>query len=65
MTQFLHSCLSASIGFIRAAITAGYRPNPIPIMPLTAKLMMTDRLIDATAPLSAEGADTIQVEGQE
>lgn len=30
-----------------------------------AKLMMTDRLIDATAPLSAEGADSIQVEGQE
>lgn len=28
-----------------------------------AKLLMTDRLIAATAPLSAEGADRIQVEG--
>jgi ribosome maturation factor RimP len=31
----------------------------------SAKLLMTDRLIEATAPLSAEGADSIQVEGQE
>ena len=29
----------------------------------SAKLLMTDRLIEATAPLSAEGADSIQVEG--
>ena len=29
----------------------------------SAKLVMTDKLIDATAPLSAEGADSIQVEG--
>ena len=28
----------------------------------SAKLVMTDRLIEATAPLSAEGADTIKVE---
>jgi ribosome maturation factor RimP len=28
-----------------------------------AKLLMTDRLIEATAPLSADGADSIQVEG--
>lgn len=28
-----------------------------------AKLLITDRLIAATAPLSAEGADNIQVEG--
>ena len=28
-----------------------------------AKLVMTDKLIEATAPLSAEGADSIQVEG--
>ena len=31
----------------------------------SAKLVMTDKLIEATAPLSAEGADTIKVEGQE
>lgn len=30
-----------------------------------AKLLMTDRLIDATAPLSAEGADSIKLEGQD
>ncbi|MDP8995253.1 MAG: ribosome maturation protein RimP [Pseudomonadota bacterium] len=29
----------------------------------SAKLVMTDRLIEATAPLSAEGADTVKVEG--
>ena len=28
----------------------------------SAKLIMTDKLIEATAPLSAEGADTIKVE---
>ncbi|HWH18258.1 MAG TPA: ribosome maturation protein RimP [Allosphingosinicella sp.] len=31
----------------------------------SAKLLMTDKLIEATAPLSAEGADSIQVEGQD
>ena len=31
----------------------------------SAKLQMTDRLIQATAPLDAEGADSIQVEGQD
>ncbi|MFC7500250.1 ribosome maturation protein RimP [Enterovirga sp. GCM10030262] len=30
-----------------------------------AKLLITDKLIQATAPLSAEGADSIRVEGQE
>jgi ribosome maturation factor RimP len=30
-----------------------------------AKLVMTDALIAATAPLSADGADTIKVEGQD
>lgn len=30
-----------------------------------AKLVMTDKLIAATAPLDAEGADSIQVEGQD
>jgi ribosome maturation factor RimP len=29
----------------------------------SAKLVMTDKLIQATAPLDAEGADSIQVEG--
>ena len=31
----------------------------------SAKLLMTDKLIAATAPLSAEGADSIKVEGQD
>ena len=31
----------------------------------SAKLIMTDRLIEATAPLSAEGADQIKVEEQD
>jgi ribosome maturation factor RimP len=31
----------------------------------SAKLQMTDRLIEATAPLDAEGADSIKVEGQD
>ena len=31
----------------------------------SAKLMLTDRLIQATAPLSAEGADEILTEGQD
>ena len=30
-----------------------------------AKLLITDKLIQANAPLSAEGADSIRVEGQE
>jgi ribosome maturation factor RimP len=31
----------------------------------SAKLVMTDKLIEATAPLSAEGADSIKLEGQD
>ncbi len=31
----------------------------------SAKLLLTDRLIAATAPLSAEGAEEIQMEGQD
>ena len=31
----------------------------------SAKLVMTDKLIEATAPLSSEGADTILTEGQD
>ena len=33
------------IGFMRAAITAGYRPKPMPITPLMTKLPMTDQLV--------------------
>jgi ribosome maturation factor RimP len=29
----------------------------------SAKLVLTDKLIQATAPLSTEGADTIKTEG--
>ena len=29
----------------------------------SAKLVLTDKLINATAPLSTEGADTIKTEG--
>jgi len=29
----------------------------------SAKLLLTDKLINATAPLSTEGADSIQTEG--
>ncbi len=31
----------------------------------SAKLLLTDKLIEATAPLSADGADQIQMEGQD
>ena len=31
----------------------------------SAKLVLTDRLIAATAPLSSEGADTIEAEEQD
>ncbi len=30
----IHSCLNASIGFIRAAMMAGYRPKTMPIRAL-------------------------------
>ena len=30
---------------------------------VSAKLLLTDKLINATAPLSTEGADTIRTEG--
>ena len=43
--------------------------TPTPQIPFAAihnaKLLITDRLIAATAPLSAEGADSIKVEGQD
>ena len=41
----------------------GLGPTGLPFAAIqSAKLVMTDRLIAATAPLSAEGADRIQVE---
>jgi ribosome maturation factor RimP len=41
----------------------GLGPTRLPFrLVQSAKLVMTDRLIEATAPLSAEGADTIKVE---
>jgi ribosome maturation factor RimP len=44
----------------------GIGPVGLPFAAIhAAKLIMTDRLIAATAPLSAEGADTIKVEGQD
>ena len=44
----------------------GLGETDVPISAIrNAKLLITDRLIQATAPLSAEGADSIKVEGQE
>ena len=44
----------------------GQGPIRLPLANIhSAKLVLTDRLIAATAPLSSEGADTIQVEGQD
>jgi ribosome maturation factor RimP len=42
----------------------GFRPMTVPFSAIaSAKLTLTDKLIAATAPLSAEGADKIKVEG--
>ena len=44
----------------------GAGPTGIPFAAIAnAKLLMTDKLIAATAPLSTEGADSIRVEGQD
>ena len=44
----------------------GLGPTRLPFALVhSAKLVMTDKLIEATAPLSADGADTIKVEGQD
>jgi ribosome maturation factor RimP len=44
----------------------GLGPTRVPFDQVhSAKLLITDRLIAATAPLSAEGADSILTEGQE
>ncbi len=44
----------------------GTGPRRLPLGAIhSAKLLLTDKLIRATAPLSADGADQIKLEGQE
>ena len=47
---------------IRIASPKGTREIPFPAI-ASAKLLLTDALIQATAPLDAEGADLIKMEG--
>jgi len=47
---------------VRIATTKGLREVPFPSI-ASAKLLLTDKLIAATAPLSTEGADLIKTEG--
>jgi ribosome maturation factor RimP len=47
---------------VRIATTKGERAIPFNSI-ASAKLILTDKLIQATAPLSIEGADTIKTEG--
>lgn len=47
---------------IRISTTKGVREVPFASI-ASAKLLLTDKLIAATAPLSTEGADTITTEG--
>lgn len=47
---------------IRIATTKGVREVPFEAI-ASAKLLLTDKLIDATAPLTTEGADLIKTEG--
>ena len=47
---------------VRIATTKGERQVALSNI-ASAKLMLTDKLINATAPLSTEGADTIKTEG--
>ncbi len=47
---------------VRIATTKGHRDVPLDSI-ASAKLLLTDKLIKATAPLSTEGADTIKTEG--
>ena len=49
-------------GIVRIATTTGHRDVPLEAI-ASAKLLLTDKLIKATAPLSTEGADTIKTEG--
>ena len=47
---------------VRIATTKGLREVPFKSI-ASAKLLLTDKLIAATAPLSTEGADLIKTEG--
>ncbi len=47
---------------VRLASPKGVREIPFPAI-ASAKLLLTDALIEATAPLDAEGADLIKMEG--
>lgn len=47
---------------VRISTTKGVREVPFDAI-ASAKLLLTDKLIHATAPLSTEGADTITTEG--
>ena len=47
---------------VRIATTKGVREVPMESI-ASAKLLLTDKLIKATAPLSTEGADMIKTEG--
>ncbi len=47
---------------IRISTTKGIREVPFDSI-ASAKLLLTDKLIAATAPLSTEGADLIKTEG--
>jgi ribosome maturation factor RimP len=47
---------------IRVSTSKGLREVPFNSI-ASAKLLLTDALINATAPLSTEGADTIKTEG--
>ena len=63
--QFNGELLGSDGSFIRIDVP-GLGEARLPFTAIhSAKLVMTDKLIKATAPLSAEGADSIQVEGQD
>jgi ribosome maturation factor RimP len=47
---------------VRISTTKGLREVPVDSI-ASAKLLLTDKLIKATAPLSTEGADKIEMEG--
>ena len=49
-------------GMVRIATTKGLREIPFESI-ASAKLLLTDELIKATAPLDADGADLIKMEG--
>ncbi len=49
-------------GTVRVSTTKGIREVPFEAI-ASAKLLLTDKLINATAPLSTEGADLIKTEG--